>query len=321
MKKIGDILTDVERNSNLPLSNAPIKQNVKGIKNMDKLIDKYLNIHKEIQEAVNNKDKLTFVPRFMCFSALPASDTGEKTYQNVMQFGDIVVTVKIFSPYGIPYGMWARRLLAFICHEALRNQDPVVLLGKTQSEFLKKIHPKELFASGGKRGIIKAIKEQSKRLFSASLFIECHDKGEWAFKNSVFIEKGNIQWTENYKAPWEGSVTLSDAMFQEVKANAVPIEIATLNQFSSTLAFDVYLWLRWKTHHLRKDTYVTWDQLFKQFGMGYQQNNRGRLDFKRKIKKHIQNTQFLFAGKWSFLFEKSALRIVSTKKKSASFSL
>lgn len=54
MKKIGDILTDVEINSNLPLSKAPIKQNVKGIKNMDKLIDKYLNIHKEIQEAVNS---------------------------------------------------------------------------------------------------------------------------------------------------------------------------------------------------------------------------------------------------------------------------
>lgn len=284
---------------------------VRGIKNLEKLVSKFVNVKKDIAEASNNKDKLTYISRFMCFAALPQSDTGETVFTKNVSFGNIDVRVRIVSEYGVPYGMWARRLLAYLCHQALRNQDPTIYLGKTQSDFLRKIHPKDLFASGGKRGTIKAIKEQSKRLFSAALFIEANDKKQWSFKNSVFVERGSISWTENYRAPWEGSVTLSQAMYEDIKQHAVPVEVEILNKFSSTLAFDVYLWLRWKTHHMRKDAHITWDQLFSQFGHGYQNNLRGKLDFKKEIKKHL----VFLSGQFSSIKIQTTKKTISLYKK------
>lgn len=248
--------------------------------NLLKKIDSLAKTTEDYQGGHPVSKCLNFISRFMCFASLPHSDLKSLTYERIVYFGTTLWKLKIYSPYGIPFGIWARRILVFICTEAIRQKNRVVDLGKTQAQFFKNVSSSEILINGGKRGTLGLLQEQARRLFSSSLYIECTENQSWAFDNSLFAEKGLLFWQGNDQKTWSGQITLSQAMYDDILKNAVPLEAKALTSLNS-FSFDIYLWLRWKSFYSKQTIHMRWDKVFQQFGAGYQQTPQGKSNFKR----------------------------------------
>ena len=70
---------------------------------------------------------------------------------------------------------------------------------------------------------------------------------------------------------WTSWIQLSDELFQEIIAHSIPIDIKFLTAMRrSSLGFDLYLWLSYKTFSLytqaKKPERLSWERLYCQFG-------------------------------------------------------
>lgn len=269
-----------------------------------KQVDNFVQMSSDAQSGECNPNKLTYLPRFMCFASLPHSSIDSNTYTRIIFFGTIKLILKITSPYGIPYGVWARRLLAFLCQEALRTKSKTIFLGKNLSSFLKRVGAKSILATGGKRGTLTILQEQAKRLFSSSIHISCAENQSWEFENTVFASKGLLFWDTNEKQDWAGHITLSDVLYEDIIKNAVPVENGILSNMQSSLAFDLYLWIRWKSFQLKNPVHISWKSLFLQFGFSYSQNSRGLFNFKKEFHKHIERNKNALNSKSVVILDK-----------------
>ena len=274
----------------------------------ENLVKKLSELKLQLQEAQVIKKDFAYLNRFMCYASLPHSDTGELSYRRTIEFGAKTVQVYIHSEFGVPYGILPRRMMAFLLQQAVRNKTNVIHIGNNQTQFLNNMG---VMASYGKRGYLKAVKEQAKRLLNSYISVRCDTEDSWEFSNSVFAEKGSILWHEDVKKPWSGEIHLSMPLFNDIIKNGVPIEMCAVKSIQSSLAFDIYLWLRWKLHHLKKDTYISWKQLFQQFGFGYQDTPRGRLNFKKNFLEYLR--RFYFLKDIAFLSDKNKILFFAPK--------
>ena len=75
------------------------------------------------------------------------------------------------------------------------------------------------------------------------------------------------------------TLTLSLDLFHEIQRAPVPVDLRALRALTSPLALDLYTWLTWRLHGLRRPTAIPWPQLYTQFGT---QTTRLR-DFRRGL--------------------------------------
>ena len=295
-------------------------------KNIEKKLNSLIEIKLEKEKNNSISKDMSYISRFMCFAGLPHSKIPGHVFHRAISFGaSQPVSLKILSEYGIPYGIWARRLLAYICQQAVRNKNNQTLntlqkrtidLGSTQADFLRLVKKSDILATGGKNGSLTAIHEQARRLFSSSIKVESVTQKKWSFKNSLFAEEGMIFWESELRNIWEGRIILSQSFYDDIVQNAVPIESVVIKNLRSALTFDIYLWLRWKTHHLKKDTYISWNQLFEQFGYGYANTAQGKINFRRDFLSKAREIKLIDTNN-SFLWNTQKFGLVFIKKQAS----
>jgi hypothetical protein len=62
-------------------------------------------------------------------------------------------------------------------------------------------------------------------------------------------------------------VLLSNAFYDELRRHPVLVDRAAIRTLTtSPLAIDIYLWLAFRLHALPKETPVSWEKLWRQFG-------------------------------------------------------
>jgi Plasmid encoded RepA protein len=172
---------------------------------------------------------------------------------------------------GIPYGSVPRTLLAWICTEAVRTQEPVLSLGRSQTEFLGKLQ----MQSDGR--YIASLKNQAHRLFSSLISLTGEKDDELGLENVVIAKRAFLFWNprrSEERALWESTLTLTSDFFEEVTRSPVPIDLRVLHALrQSPLAMDVYTWLTYRIFLLRarnrSEVAVPWAALQAQFGAGY----------------------------------------------------
>jgi hypothetical protein len=60
---------------------------------------------------------------------------------------------------------------------------------------------------------------------------------------------------------------LSQAFYNELRRHPVLIDRAAIRSLTtSPMAIDLYLWLAFRLHQLPKETPISWDKLWRQFG-------------------------------------------------------
>lgn len=233
----------------------------------NRLITEALAIQaEEAQEA----GALGFMARALTQATMPHRkvDGSEFTRRN----GAFTLTMLAPSRIGLPYGSTPRLLMAWVTTEAVRTRSREIELGDSMSGFMREIG---LSATGGPRGYISTFKDQTRRLFNAT--VSCHyeadDNRTLADIGYRIASKAVLWWDArdpDQRSLWHSSVTLTEDFFSEVVERPVPVDMRALKALKrSPLALDIYVWLTWRMSYLKKPTEVPWAALAAQFGSDY----------------------------------------------------
>ena len=206
-----------------------------------------------------------FLGRTMALCSLPRSNPGNQT-QYVRQNGPYTLVMSVVGLHKLPFGTNPRLILAWVCTEAVRTQSRDIVLGRSLSEFMRKLGISSTDGRGQAR-----LRNQMKRLFNCSVQLNYTAAGRETSASALVAELTDFWW--NPKRPdqtglWESKVRLSEAFFNEIVSHPVPLDMNTLKALKrSPLGLDLYLWLTYRIFALTTPQRLTWRQLYRQFGV------------------------------------------------------
>ena len=205
-----------------------------------------------------------FLARTMALCSLPRTNPGNRLqYKRVN--GPYKLIMSATGDYKLPHGSNPRLILAWVCTEAVRTGSRDIVLGRSLSEFMRKLGISSTDGRGQAR-----LRNQMKRLFNCSVQLNYTAAGRETSATALVAELTDFWW--NPKHPdqtglWESKVRLSEAFFNEIIRHPVPIDMNTLKALKrSPLGLDLYLWLTYRIFALASSQPLTWHQLYRQFG-------------------------------------------------------
>jgi replication initiator protein len=247
---------------------------------------------------------LNYLARLWCQTSLPYRDPGNVPAWG-RRNGDLSLMVQPGvgmtadgQPHsiGFPYGTVPRLLLTWLSTEAVRTQEPTLLLGESLSAFMRNLG---MTPSGGKNGTITRLKKQMERLFLATLTVRWEgDQHRQAGGRLNVASSYDLWWLD--KDPDElalmpSVVKLSREFYDEVTQHPVPLDIAVLGALrGSALRLDIYAFLCHRLSYLRRPTTIPWEALRGQFGSTLGKDKAGRARFKQEFERNLREVLLLY---------------------------
>ena len=206
-----------------------------------------------------------FMARTMALCSLPRSNPGNRTqYKRVN--GPYTLVMSAAGINKLPFGNLPRLILAWICTEVVRTRSREVVLGKSLADFMRSL---DVYSSSG--GKYTRLRNQMKRLFGCSVSMTYKDEHGEVAVNSLIADRTAFWWNERKPdAPslWDSKIYLGEAFFNEIIRHPVPLNMNTLTALKrSPLGLDLYLWLTYRTFTLRAPQRLSWQQIYRQFGV------------------------------------------------------
>jgi hypothetical protein len=214
----------------------------------------------------------------------PGDDVRVWTRENgnvtlMVEAGHIVRPGRDPLPVGLPFGCKPRLAMAFINAEAVRTQEPVVMVGPSLTSFVERV---DLHHNGA---TIAMMKDQLLRLSAARMTFGVVHKVDGQCRTDQvkveLIERLEL-WHEksrNGRVPWLETIRLGARYFETLMEHAVPLEPRALGALSNNgMALDCYCWLAQRSHRIdpRKPQRISWPALQAQFGWHYQRVRKFR---------------------------------------------
>ena len=224
----------------------------------------------QLVEASEADADLGFMVRLMALCSLPRTNPG-KQHQYKRVNGPYKLVMLAGADNKLPFGTLPRLLLAWVSTEAVRTQSPVLVLGNSLAEFMGKLG---MASVGGAR---TRLRNQMDRLFSATLQFIYEDRGSDGSTQikdtftSPVARKAHLVW--NPRRPdepvlWESTIELGQDFFNEIIRHPVPLDINILKAMKrSPLGLDLYLWVAYRTFTLQRPMRLSWQRLYRQFGV------------------------------------------------------
>jgi len=164
---------------------------------------------------------------------------------------------------GLPYGSYARFILLFLQSEAIRTTSREVELGRSMQVWLGCMG----LSIGGMT--YKNVTEQARRISGCSLTFFADRSGAQIKSRGGFV-KTEITMTNvagEQPALWQDRVLLDEDFYRALREHPVPVSESALRAIGArSLVIDIYIWLAYRLHALRKDVEVGWPALYAQFG-------------------------------------------------------
>lgn len=263
-------------------------ENMMNKENIDKLVNEVLAIE---QEEAQQAGTIGYMAKALIQATMPHSKVEGNEFKR--NNGAFKLTILADSEIGLPYGSIPRLLMSWITTEAVKTKQRELILGRTLSGFMAELG---MIPSGGRWGSITRLKDQMKRLFSASISCTYEIERNWSIRNVMPIEKAELWW--DLKHPhqaelWESKLLLGDTFFKEMIENPIPIDMRALKALrQSPMAIDIYCWLTYRMSYLRKTTSIPWSVLQVQFGANYKDLRQ----FKRRFLNQLEKVLFVYSG-------------------------
>ena len=179
-------------------------------------------------------------------------------------------------PLGLPYGSYARFILLFLQSEAIRTGSREVELGRSMRVWLGTMG----LSIGGTT--YKLVNQQARRISGCSLTFFADRAGAQIKSRGGFV-KTEITMTNtlgDQPSLWQDKVLLDEDFYRALREHPVPVSEAALRAIGPrSMVIDVYIWLAYRLHALRKDMEVGWPALHAQFGSGFGRLRRFRSHF------------------------------------------
>ena len=221
----------------------------------------------QVMQLVAARDadpEMGFMARLLALCSLPRTNQG-KRLQFKRENGPFTLYMTAGAGNKLPYGTLPRLLLAWLCTEAVRTRSRELVLGDSFAAFMRKL---VIHNDDGRTR--RRLQEQMRRLFGCMVSLTYKDATADRFVNSLIADSGEYWW--DVKQPdqsslWESKIVLGERFFYEVITNPVPLDMHVLRAVRrSPLGLDLYLWLTYRTFHLKAPLRLTWPQLYRQFG-------------------------------------------------------
>ena len=232
-----------------------------------------------------------FMARTMALCSLPRTNPGNRK-EYVRRNGPYKLGMTAGIDNKLPYGTIPRLLLAWVSTEAVRTRSREIVLGKSLSEFMRKL---DIYStSGGSRGDRTRLRNQMRRLFNAHVQLVYEDKLGEANMSSSVADRSEFWWNErkpDEPSLWESKIYIGEAFFNEIINHPVPLDMNILKALTRcALGLDLYLWLTYRTFTLRAPLRLSWPHLYRQFGPN--PNNAATHDavqnFRRRILRELK---------------------------------
>ena len=221
----------------------------------------------QLVEASEDDPDMGFMARLMTLCSLPRTNPGNRL-QCVRRNGPYALVMIAGGLNKLPYGNLPRLLLAWVCTEAVRTQSRDLVLGRSLSEFMRKLGLAPV--GGGTTGARTRLRNQMDRLFNAHVSLIYEDNHGKATVNSQIADRTELWW--NPKRPdaptlWDSKIELGEKFFNEIIHHPVPLDMNILKALKrSSLGLDLYLWLTYRTFSLNHALQLPWRRLYRQFG-------------------------------------------------------
>ena len=218
----------------------------------------------QLVRASETDPDLGFMARLLVLCSLPRSNPGNRLqYKRVN--GPFTLYMTASGGNKLPFGNLPRLILAWVCSEAVRTQSRVLVLGKSLSDFMRKL---DVYSSSGEKHT--RLRNQMKRLFGCTVSMIYEDEHGEARVSSLVADRAEFWWNERKPGEcslWESKIELGEKFFNEIIQHPVPLDLNTLTALKrSSLGLDLYLWLVYRTFPLRAPLRLTWRLLYSQFG-------------------------------------------------------
>jgi len=180
------------------------------------------------------------------------------------------------KPLGLPYGSYARFILLFLQSEAIRTGCREVELGRSMRVWLGTMG----LSIGGTT--YRLVNEQARRISGCSLTFFADRSGAQIKSRGGFV-KTEITMSDvvgDQPALWQDRVLLDEDFYRALREHPVPVSELALRAIGPrSMVIDVYIWLAYRLHALRRDVEVGWPALHGQFGAGFGRLRRFRAHF------------------------------------------
>jgi len=167
---------------------------------------------------------------------------------------------------GVPYGSRARLIMIHLQSEGVKS--PAVNLGRSLSAFLRSLG---LSVTGGARGSINAIREQSLRIARCGITMQwSEDKADGSRRivmaDTRIVEGLDMTYSQSGE-DWSSVVHLSQAFHEHLKEHAVPLDKRGISYLSgNSLGLDLYCLLAHRLPRLTNNLHLRWMALQSQIG-------------------------------------------------------
>ena len=212
--------------------------------------------------------EMGFMARLMALCNLPRTNPGDRLQYKRFN-GPYRLVMIAGADNKLPYGTIPRLLLAWVCTEAVRTRSRELVLGRSLSEFMRKL---DIYnTSGGPTGGRTRLRNQMDRLFHAQVSLVYEDERGKVSVSSLVADRTEFWWNpkrDDEPMLWESKIELGEKFFNEIIRHPVPIDMNILKALTRcSLGLDLYLWISYRTFTLQQPLRLSWRQLYRQFGL------------------------------------------------------
>jgi hypothetical protein len=173
--------------------------------------------------------------------------------------------------YGVPYGARARMILIYLQTQAIRTGSREVRLGRSMREWMERMG----LAVGGETA--RALRDQARRISACSIkffwtSMDTEGRATDGFEHGAIVRSGLFfrEGRGEQESLFEDVVSLDETFYRALSNHPVPLLEGAIKQLKDkSMSLDIYVWLAYRLHALRKPTSISWGGLHGQFGTGF----------------------------------------------------
>jgi len=258
----------------------------------------------DLKEKIEEQDaqsagEILFMASPLVQVTLPHSDPGDVDIWD-RQNGDLLLYIRGGvkqsedgggEPLGLPYGVYPRLIMSWICTQVARHGRRRLDLGESLQSYMRDLG---VTPSGGKQGTTRRFREQMRRLFAAQIGFIWTREGHEKRRAAMVAEQIDLWWdpkNPNQTTLWDSSVKLSKPFAEAVKKAPVPADKRVLRGIKdSALAIDLYFWTTYRTSYIEKPLTLSWEQVHDQMGANYSQTKH----FAAEARKHLEEISLIW---------------------------
>ena len=180
------------------------------------------------------------------------------------------------KPLGLPYGSYARFILLFLQSEAIRTNSREVELGRSMRVWMGSMG----LSIGGTT--YRMVSQQALRISGCTLTFFTDRQGAQVKSKGGFVKTEITMANVLGEQPslWQDRVLLDEDFYRALREHPVPVSEAALRAIGPrSLVLDIFVWLSYRLHALKRDVEVGWPALHAQFGSGFTRLRRFREHF------------------------------------------